>query len=309
MDTISKTLKHGDFDTVFREVNQPEQVDWTTEGELRLFHLKIRNNKIETEDLKTFIYLCIGDYVFSRAKMERFEKSGNKEAIISQAQKALKKNGGADAVGSGGELGEVMDYILMEEKLGAPKLMSRVELDADGKQYGSSCDGIYLLPQSVTGLPYHQVVFGSSNVTGDLEDAINGAFDKISSIEANTHNEIRMVHQLAFDRLATDEEVALVKDILIPSPNKLSTYNTSYGVFLGYTLGLGSDHPVGEFESLAEQKMQDDIKHYISHILQKIKSLGLGSHSFYFYVVPFQDAETDKKAIMEAVLEGDIDLI
>lgn len=47
MDTISKTLKHGDFDTVFREVNQPEQVDWTTEGELRLFHLKIRNNKMK----------------------------------------------------------------------------------------------------------------------------------------------------------------------------------------------------------------------------------------------------------------------
>lgn len=31
-------------------------------------------------------------------------------------------------------------------------------------------------------------------------------------------------------------------------------------------------------------------------------------HSFYFYVLPFNDGETDKKDIMEAVLKGDVDL-
>lgn len=30
--------------------------------------------------------------------------------------------------------------------------------------------------------------------------------------------------------------------------------------------------------------------------------------SFYFYVLPFNDGETDKKDIMEAVLKGDVDL-
>ncbi len=49
-EALSKTLTHGDFDSVFQEVQQPETVDWTTEGELRLFHLVIRNNKINVED-------------------------------------------------------------------------------------------------------------------------------------------------------------------------------------------------------------------------------------------------------------------
>ena len=32
-------------------------------------------------------------------------------------------------------------------------------------------------------------------------------------------------------------------------------------------------------------------------------------HSFYIYVLPFNDAEEEKKSIMEAVLEGDVALI
>ena len=308
-ETLSKTLNHGDFDSVFQEVSQPELVNWTTEGELRLFHLLIRNNKINVEELKKFLYMSIGDYVFSRAKIERFSQSGNRDAVIAQAQRALKKNGGADIYGAGSELGEVLNYSFMEEKLHAPKLMSRIEIDTDGKQYGSACDSIHLLPNATSGRPYHQVVFGTSNIVGDLGYAIDGAFERIDNIEKNENKEIHMVHQLAFDRLVNDEEIALVEDILIPTPEKKPSYNTSYGVFLGYTLGLGKGYPVEKYEAIAEEKMQADIKRYIPYILQKIRDYDLVAHSFYFYILPLNDAEEEKKAIMEAVLEGDVDLI
>ena len=51
-DALSRTLQHGDFDSVFREVDQSEPIDWATQGELRLFHLDIRNNKIIIYDQK-----------------------------------------------------------------------------------------------------------------------------------------------------------------------------------------------------------------------------------------------------------------
>lgn len=308
-EALSKTLTHGDFDSVFQEVEQPETVSWTTEGELRLFHLVIRNNKINVEDLKAYLYTSMGDYVFSRAKLEKFSQVGNRDAVVSQALRVLKKNGGADVQGTGGELGEVLNYAFMEEKLHAPKLMSRVEINTDGKQYDSVADSIHLLTSGVSRRPYHQVVFGSSNIVGDLGYAIDGAFEKICRIEQHEVQEIHMANQLIFERMATDEEAALVKDILVPNPSKTNRYNTSYGVFLGYTLGLGKDYPVHEYEELAEQKMQADIKRYIPYILQKIQDCGLGMHSFYIYVLPFNDAEEEKKSIMEAVLEGDVDLI
>ena len=50
-DNLSKTV-HGDFDAVFCEVTQSSPVSWITQGELRLFHLNIRNNKFNPEEMK-----------------------------------------------------------------------------------------------------------------------------------------------------------------------------------------------------------------------------------------------------------------
>lgn len=157
-EALSKTL-HGDFDSVFHEVTQPEKVAQTTEGQLRLFHLNIRNNKFNPEEMKTLLYRNIGEYVFSRARIERFKVTGDTFVVDAQAIRVLNKNGGADVKGTGTELGEMLLYSFLEEKLNAPKIMSRVELSNDAKQYASTCDGIHLLTDQTSGLPYHQVIY------------------------------------------------------------------------------------------------------------------------------------------------------
>ena len=87
-DNLSKTV-HGDFDAVFREVTQSCPVSWITQGELRLFHLNIRNNKFNPEEMKKLLYRNIGDYVFSRAKIEHFKVTGDAFAIVSQALRTV----------------------------------------------------------------------------------------------------------------------------------------------------------------------------------------------------------------------------
>lgn len=307
-EALSKTL-HGDFESVFHEITQPEKVAWTTEGQLRLFHLKIRNNKLNPEEMKTLLYRNIGEYVFLRARIERFKVSGDAFAVGAQAIRVLNKNGGADVKGTGAELGEMLIYSFLEEKLSAPKLMSRVELSTDAKQYASTCDGIHLLTSQTSGLPYHQVVFGASSIVGDLTYAIDAAFDSILEIENNEDKELHMVDNVIFDRLLNEDEVELAKEIFLPTPNKTTSYNTSYGVFLGYTIGLDpTKYGVVEYPQIVEEKMQEDIRRNIDYILKKINDNFLGQHSFYFYVLPFNDAEEEKKAIMEAVMKGDVDL-
>lgn len=54
-DNLSKTV-HGDFDAVFCEVTQSSPASWITQGELRLFHLNIRNNKFNPEEMKKLLY-------------------------------------------------------------------------------------------------------------------------------------------------------------------------------------------------------------------------------------------------------------
>lgn len=307
-EALSQTLQHGDFESVFQEIDQPEKVAWITEGELRLFHLLISDNEISTEDLKAYVYRIIGDYVFSRAKIDKIRGAGDADTIVSQALRVLRKNGTADAKGTGAELGEILNYMFLEKKLHAPKIMSRIELCTGAKQYGSICDSIHLLTSGVSGKPYHQIVFGTSNIVGDIGYAVDGAFESILRMEQGKTQELKMVRDVSMDLMCSPEDIALAKDILIPSPNHAVSMNTSYGVFLGYSLGLGKDYPLAKFKEIAEAKMRDDIKAQIPRILQKIQEYSLGSHSFYFYVLPFNDAEEEKKDIIEAVLKGDVDL-
>lgn len=49
-----------------------------------------------------------------------------------------------------------------------------------------------------------------------------------------------------------------------------------------------------------------DISKHIEYIKEKIVSNNLDTHAFYFYIVPFNEAEVDKKEIMETVLKGDV---
>ena len=54
----------------------------------------------------------------------------------------------------------------------------------------------------------------------------------------------------------------------------------------------------------AEQKMLCDIREHAGYISEKISAAGLTGHSFYVYIVPFNDAEQEKAQIMDAVLRG-----
>jgi hypothetical protein len=50
--------------------------------------------------------------------------------------------------------------------------------------------------------------------------------------------------------------------------------------------------------------MNTDIKAHAGYILNKISSAGMGAHSFYFYILPFNDADNDKALIMNALMGG-----
>ena len=68
------------------------------------------------------------------------------------------------------------------------------------------------------------------------------------------------------------------------------------------------NHPGEKYEDLVTAKMTHDIKTTAPYIAQKIKDNYLGVHSFYVYVVPFEDAEKDKLGIMNNVMKGAISL-
>ena len=50
--------------------------------------------------------------------------------------------------------------------------------------------------------------------------------------------------------------------------------------------------------------MNMDIKTHAAYIVNKIKGEGLGNHSFYFYILPLNDADGEKISIMNGLMGG-----
>lgn len=307
---LSPTLRIKDMDRIFTEVSCPENLDIPRPGQLRLFHLLVRDRGFHHVDLEKWLYRNLSRYVFSRAQMEQFRKDDDLESAVAQAMHTMKQNGTIDKKGMGNELGEMLVYAFLEGKLSAPKLMSRVELSTDLSKYKSACESVHLLSKAYDGsLPFHQMVFGASDIVGDLGDAVDHAFEAIVRIKNRSEKEIFMVEKTAFKLAFDAADIAFLKDLLIPKPNGQSSYNTAFGIFLGYSIGVDGDaHPNVDYQELITQKMVMDIRHNAMHIVNKIRENNLTAHSFYIYILPFMDAETNKSEIMKHVIEGDISL-
>ena len=80
-------------------------------------------------------------------------------------------------------------------------------------------------------------------------------------------------------------------------------------MFLGYNFGiLPSGRSDDELLEIVQEKLEQDAQAHAEYIAQKIKDCGLENHAFYFYLLPLNDAENEKKTIMQHVLDGDVDL-
>ena len=303
---LSKTLKDKGIETIFAEVPCTETLGLRKPGQLRLFHLLVRDGKFYHQDLERWLYRNLGRYVFSRAMLEQLRQADDLDAAIDKAIQTMIENGAVDQKGFGNELGEMLIYAFLEGKLTAPKLMSRVELSTELAQYRSMCESIHLFSGiNETGVPFNQMVFGASNIVGDIRDAVDHAFDVIIRIEQHAAKEIQMVEKTVFDRSFSEDEIAFLQKVLIPEPNAKNNYQTAYGIFLGYSIGVNAhDHPGMDFEDLVTRKMVADIQQHARYIASKVIDNGLDEHSFYIFILPFMDAETNKSDIMSHVMKG-----
>ena len=74
---------------------------------------------------------------------------------------------------------------------------------------------------------------------------------------------------------------------------------------MGYSIDLDkTKYSNREYEEKVIQKIEMDIRSVVNDIREKISQLGMDDHSFYVYVLPFDEAEKDKKAIMDELLTG-----
>ena len=261
----------------------------------QIFRLKIEDNEFTYAGMKKYLNTNIGRYVYSRAEMERYKAEGDLESVGMEAAQYIREHS------TGNELADMLLYAFLEEVLGAPKLLSSIELGAS-----TNCAGIHLHSIGQDASTY-QMVYGSSKIEGDLKSAIDAAFDAVVQIKAKRITGVELVNSAAFGKSVDVQTALAIKDILIPTKQGQEPPGTAFGLFLGYSLGLNpEDYSATEFIDEAVSRMESDIRENAEYISNKITTFHLGMHSFYIYVLPFNNAPEDKTSIINMLIGGGI---
>lgn len=302
---LKRTLKDPMFDRVFQRAADVTIAGLGNPAKACVFYVDPTNCKFRFRDLKDFIINNIGNYVFSRAEKKRLiDRTKNEAAVGSQAMlKFIQKYGtNAETV-----LGEIMLYTFLEQELDAPKIMSRIELDGHSQNAVSKSDGIHLLSLNLAGQPFHQLVFGASDITGNLITAIDRAFDKIANIESGYDDEMKMVENTPQWTIYDPAATTFMVNLMTPQRGGGYKPDMAFGAFVGYTIQLDMpEYDSQKYRVAIKEQLKKDIDAAQPHIIDLITKKGLMGHSFYFYVFPFNDATNEKTSIIQEMLTGGV---
>ncbi len=299
------TLDCDGFEAVFRKVDHDETFTLKNKSGIGLYYLDISDSAFNYEALNEYLLDSVGMYVYSRTQLKNFEEQKKVKSIGVKALRLMKENGQPDEKGTGNELGEMLLFTFMEGGLHAPKLLSKVEITTEAHKYKSKSDSVHLLKKIVNGETCYQLVFGASSISGNIIDAIDAAFEALTLIKSGRSKERQMVESTLFNNTYDAETTERLKQIIIPSKQRNAAPDMAFGIFIGYTISVFDDDN-DRFRTLAVEKMKADIREAIPYIEQKATELKLSMHSYYFYFLPFNDAENDKKRIMDELLLGGV---
>ena len=304
---IKKTISCDAFNKVFVKASEATLAGISNPSTVQFFMVSMANYEFKFRDLKAYILEHIGEYVFSRAKIASMENGGQSHSIGLKAMLELISKNKTGDVWADSTLGEILLYVFLENVLGAPKIMSKIEIKNEGGKICSKCDGVHLLTTIDAGLPCHQLVFGASDIVGDLTIAIDRALQKMTEMQDNADNELQLVDNTIYDNIYGDETTKYMEKIIFPQSPGTAKPDMSFGAFLGYTLNISSEGlTFNQYRLAVQEKINSDIEEAKPYILKKLKELNLEGYSLYFYVLPFNDAPTEKTQIMTELFSGGV---
>ena len=307
---LSKTCNDEEFFKIFSEVKHEQSLDLPNNNRLEMYYTKIMNNKFEYTALIDFLSTNITNYVFSRKEnMEASEKKKISNLTINAIKEFRKIKSNSDC-GSGGELGEFLLYIFLESRLNAFKLLSKMELKTNPSDYIKGADGIYLYEYEDDKKKKHfEYIIGEAKIEGTSSKAIKDAVESILNHLKNEGFESQLVSREIFKETFSEDEANRIKRILVPTQEDDDMdIQKAFGIFIGYSIDKNlnlDDVSNEEGEALIKEAMKKDIKKICQNIKKKIKDNKLSNYSFYVYIMPFKDAQEDRKEILKNIIIGE----
>lgn len=300
--SLDSTLCDPTFNRIFEKVYNSNCPGTTSPASIAIYSTNINNRKLNFRNAKQFVLDNLTSYIMSREQINRMNKVGR---VATAGIQSLQKFIGASGRSKETLLGETLLYVFMEQVLRAPKILSKIEIDDIANK--SKSDGVYLFRLERRGIPYNQLLFGASNIYGNLQVAVDSVFEKVQKIEQNYEDEFLIVDNTLDQNIFPSEMANYMRDILMPKKGSINSNppDMAFGCFLGYTVNVTSSASDNvQYEADIKDQMKADIDAVIPYIKNQIDVLGLNNYEFYFYVVPFNDATNERVSLIDEMIGG-----
>lgn len=299
-----KLTSYSDGFGIFNKVSE-EEFDVINQNYIRMFMLNTENKLFNYDELYDYILPNVAKYVFSRKKFSEIENNPTKQmTIILEALGHLRPVNTEADKGAGGELGEILLYLFLEQDLQAPKLFSKVELKTSAKDYVKGSDGIHFKFRiNGEGKKILQLVIGEAKIKNGLKDGIKEAFESINRYLSENIQDRNLLDTHLMEQLVDKDEADLIKEYITSIPRKKK--ETVFGIFIGYSIEYkGTAATNDEYD---RRVIEENIKQVLAvknHIIDAINNYHVSNYEFNFYFLPFHNASRDRKVIMKSLTSG-----
>lgn len=289
---------------IFNKVDEVE-FDVVNKNLLRLFMLNTENKLFNYDEMYEYILPNIAKYVFDRRKTKEMEQDPQKTAtFILEALSHLRTITSDKDCGAGGELGEILLYLFLEQDLQAPKLFSKVELKTNAQDYVKGSDGIHFKFKTLpNGDKVLQLVIGEAKIKNDLKDGLEAAFKSVNAYLTSNIQDRNLLDTHLMNQMVDEQEAAILKEYILAIPRKKK--ETIFGIFIGYSVEYKGDHDTND--QYDRKIIEENIKQVLEQkdfIINCIRRYNVSNYEFNFYFLPFHNAARDRKIIIESLTSG-----
>lgn len=288
------------FNALFYE---PVTVSLQTKTTLHLHVLRVQNGNFDLPGLYRELKNNSVAYVLSRLNYRKaLDDPGRFMEVAAKVQSQFRI---PDE--KAGEGGEVILYSLLEGHLGAPKVLSKMELKTNSDHYVYGSDGVHLLRTDDNS---YQLIFGESKMYGDsggvgtsAKLGIKAAFKSVGQVHDEGFDfDTWLVQSELLKEELDDEKLAALSDILLPSTgggdDAIKKHN-AFGIFVGYEIDVSDmkveDMELDDIEVELRKRATDMITAQHDLIKQEVVDRGLGVYPMHLYAIPFAKRSTGDK--------------
>lgn len=281
---------------------EPTSISLQTKTNLHLHILRVQNGDFDLPGLYRELKGNSAAYVLSRLNYQKMiDDPSLMMEIASKVQSQFRK-----PEKTSGEGGEVILYSLLEGHLGAPKVLSKMELKTSSDHYVHGSDGVHLLQVDDNTF---QLIFGESKMYGDAGTAgmsakrgIKAAFKSIGKVheEGFDFDTWLVDSELLKEQLDSVKLEALSAIILPADGSSTVRKHNAFGVFVGYEVDVTDlkpdDMKLDEIEAELKKRAIDAIEAEHDLIRTEVTNRGLGIYPFHIYAIPFAKRGTGDDA-------------